>query len=569
MPTQPSAVYPPLDGSVLLPSLADFNLQHNASLPAFVYSEAVGSLTEISFLEFGRAAHRAAHLLRPEHGGSKGEVVAIIIDVDKLLYAAIFAGLMRAELVPFPISPRNSAEAVAEMLQKSGCHRVLSSHASLGVIVAQIAALVPPEHSLSIQEVPTLAQCYPALGHETASDAFTPYPAPSVPPEKDEVVLILHSSGSTGHPKPIPHTNRAILGWCALESVVNVRRTSRISEMHFSFPLISGLRYNFIIPMSSLTSASLYPPTSFYDHAMPPVMPTSDSIIEHCKRTGVTGVFTMMGFLATWASEPETVKWLTTMDFLAFSGGPLAVKTGDALSHAGVKLVNLYGSTEIGSVTKFSKNDTERSPEDWNYVRFSDKVNIRWAPQADGSFESQFLDTEVHRVSVHNLPDAKGYATNDCWVPHPTKSNFWRFVGRLDDVIILASGQKVVPAILENVIMSSPLVIGMVVFGHGRLQVGLLLEPAPGVVAGDLAGFRNRIWSVVEEANKSAPTFGRIFKEMILVTAADRPLERTGKETVAKKATMKAYADEIDALYDRLKEEERVSVLGGWAGTVV
>ncbi|KZP19605.1 acetyl-CoA synthetase-like protein [Athelia psychrophila] len=550
MLAQPSATYPPLDGSVLLPSLADFNLQHNASLPAFVYSKDMGSLVEISFLEFGRAAHRAAHIIRPENEGSKGEVVAVIANMDLLLYEAIFAGLMRAGLVPFSVSPLNSAEAVVQMLQKCGCHRILTSHASLGALMAQIAALVPPEHSLSIQEIPTLAQCYPVLGHETADDAFTLYPALAAPPEMDEVVLIMHSSGSTGFPKPITHTNRAMLEWCASDAVADLRRTLRISGMHPPPSLGSGLMLDFLVPLSSLTSVSLYPPTSFYDHAKAPVVPTSDNILEHCKRTGVTGVYVPPNYIESWACEPESVDWLKAMDFVAFGGGPLAVKTGDALSHAGVKLVELYGATEIGVVTKFLTYTTERSPEDWSYVQFSDKTNVRWVPQADGSFESQFLDTEVRRASVYNLPDVKGYATNDCWVPHPTKPNFWRIVGRLDDVLILASGYNMVPAPLENLIMSSPLVTGIVVFGRGRLQVGILLEPAPGVDVGDLPEFRNRIWPLVEEANKIAPAFGRIFKEMIIVTAADRPLQRTGKGTVAKKATMMAYAAEIDALYD-------------------
>lgn len=69
-------------------------------------------------------------------------------------------------------------------------------------------------------------------------------------------------------------------------------------------------------------------------------------------------------------------------------------------------------------------------------------------------------------------------------------------MGRLDDVLILASGENVVPAPLESVILSSPLVSGAVIFGRGRNQVGVLLEPAPGVVANDVADFRNRIWYV-------------------------------------------------------------------------
>ncbi|KZP17736.1 acetyl-CoA synthetase-like protein [Athelia psychrophila] len=434
MSTQP--VYPPLDGSVLLPSLVDFNLQHNASLPAFVYSEAVGSLTEISFLEFGRAAHRAAHLLFPGNEGPQSEVVAIIANVDTLLYGAIFAGLMQAGLIPFTISHLNSAEAIVEMLQKSGCHRILTTHASLGTFMTQISALVPPEYRLSIQVVPTLAQCYPKLGYETAVDAFTPYPAPAAPPEIDGVSLILHSSGSTGFPKPIPQTNRVVLGWCALDLVVDSRRTFRFSGMHVPRGQIGWFTIDFLVPLSSLTSVSLYPPTSFYDHAKVPVVPTSDNIVEHCQRTGVTGVLGAPQLVELWIREPEIVEWLKAMDFMIVGGGPLAVKTGDALSRTGVKIVHQYGATELGMVTKILLGTAERSPEDWNYMQFSDKVNVRWVPQADGSFESQFLDTEVHSVSVYNLPGVKGYATNDCWVPHPTKPDFWRIVGRLDDVIL-------------------------------------------------------------------------------------------------------------------------------------
>ena len=53
---------------------------------------------------------------------------------------------------------------------------------------------------------------------------------------------------------------------------------------------------------------------------------------------------------------------------------------------------------------------------------------------------------------------------------------------------------------------------------------------------------------VVEEANKDAPNFSRIFKEMTLVTSADKPMLRAGKGTVTKKATINLYEPEIDAL---------------------
>lgn len=97
--TRTVPVYPPLDGSVLLSDLPDFNLKHNALLPAFVYSSAPGSITEISQLEFAHACHRVAHSLRPLRNGPEGEVVAIIANTDILLYQALIAGVVQGGLV--------------------------------------------------------------------------------------------------------------------------------------------------------------------------------------------------------------------------------------------------------------------------------------------------------------------------------------------------------------------------------------------------------------------------------------------------------------------------------------
>ena len=53
---------------------------------------------------------------------------------------------------------------------------------------------------------------------------------------------------------------------------------------------------------------------------------------------------------------------------------------------------------------------------------------------------------------------------------------------------------------------------------------------------------------VISEANKEAPSFSKIYKEMILVTDKARPLPRAGKNTVLRKAALKEYHKEIEAL---------------------
>lgn len=53
---------------------------------------------------------------------------------------------------------------------------------------------------------------------------------------------------------------------------------------------------------------------------------------------------------------------------------------------------------------------------------------------------------------------------------------------------------------------------------------------------------------IIEEANKVAPAFSRIFKEMILVASKDKPLPRAGKGTVMRKAALTEYQNEIDEM---------------------
>ncbi|KAK7689043.1 hypothetical protein QCA50_007734 [Cerrena zonata] len=57
----------------------------------------------------------------------------------------------------------------------------------------------------------------------------------------------------------------------------------------------------------------------------------------------------------------------------------------------------------------------------------------------------------------------------------------WAFSGvdRMNDLILLCSGGKVVPITQESHVGSHPSISGAIIFGRGRNQVGLLVEPEP------------------------------------------------------------------------------------------
>lgn len=96
----PSLIVPPADGSLILPDILQFNLTHNPAIPFYYFSQEGSNLiTEISHLEFVQACHRVAHVLRPKREGEDGRVIAIIANVDTILYQTVVMGIILAGLV--------------------------------------------------------------------------------------------------------------------------------------------------------------------------------------------------------------------------------------------------------------------------------------------------------------------------------------------------------------------------------------------------------------------------------------------------------------------------------------
>ncbi|KIJ59318.1 hypothetical protein HYDPIDRAFT_118655 [Hydnomerulius pinastri MD-312] len=550
---------PLLDGSLLFSDLVNFHMQKNGSLPIYVYAndKVPGSTTEITFLEFGRAAHRLARALRPARQGPEGQVVMLIANTDTLLHHTVVVGMSIAGLVPFLVSPRNSPAAVADMMKKTNCSRIVTLHHAHQRLIDGIRQETL-HAQLTVDELPTLAFAFPHLGHEVESHPFVPYPPPTSRPDVNKPAIYIHSSGSTGFPKPIPHTYKGQIHWLTQPGVTDLRHKSphRLGAMALPPFHVFGVVMQLYVPFSGVITAAIYPPRSFADPRAPPVIPTGDNILEALRETNSSVLVAVPAFLEEYGNSDKAIEELKKLDLVLFSGGPLATKIGDKLCAAGVSVGSGYGGTEFGVPTPMP-NKEDIADGDWQWMRFGDSVKVRWDPQGDGTYELQILTTETNQMAVENLPDVKGYATADVWAKHPTKE-MWRIVGRKDDVIVLASGEKTVPAPMEGVVGASPLVQGVVMFGRERNQVGILIEPRPeyAIDATDdkaIAELRNQIWPLVEEANKSAPAFSRIFKEMILITSSDKPMARAGKGTVQKKATLKDYEAEIDTLYNAVE----------------
>ncbi|KAJ4469195.1 putative aminoadipate reductase [Lentinula aciculospora] len=539
---------PSRDNFTTLPQLLRFHYEINPDQPLYVYSEdGKANLTEIKHLEFVRACHRAAHIIRPHRSGPGREVVAIIALVDTIVYTAVVAGLMEAGLIPLLISPRNTPAAVVNLLQKTGAHRVLSTQVTLQELLQNIETELKspdgPTYDVTFEEIPGLNELFPKLGVETSADPFHAYPSAPSDPGPDDTALILHSSGSTGFPKPISITY--------ISTGKQFRKHNmRVGTMSLPSFHALGFFIHLLIPIHAGLTVAVYPPIVTKKRALP-LSPTPDNIIDHLQRTNCTACLAIPAMVQVWSQSPSSVDILRSMKVVLTGGGPLSHATGDYLISCGVHLRAIYGLTEAGSPTTWSLDD---GFEDWSWHTFPDSPHVRWVPQGDGTFELQFLNTDTYRVSVENIVGTSGYATSDLWVPHPSKPGLWSIVGRLDDVLIHSSGEKTVPAPFEDVVNKSPLIIGAIMFGRQRDQPGVLLEPSPENQIdvndpAEVSSFRNKIWPVVEEANKRVPAFSKVYKEMILVASPTKPLPRAGKGTIMRKAAYDQYENEIDQMY--------------------
>ncbi|KAJ7455824.1 hypothetical protein FB451DRAFT_1354034 [Mycena latifolia] len=553
--------------SMFIPEVVSLRSQTNPNHPFYVYAKPDPSdeIVSITNFEFARATHRAAQLLRPNSEGADGQVVAILALSDTVLYQTLVVGLITANLIPFPISPRNSPVAVLNLLRKTSCHRLIATRTTLQSLLAGLQhelVQVEPNFPLSVEEVPSLAQIYPNLGCETPDCAFELYPSEPNRPSLDDICIYLHSSGSTGLPKPIAQTHRTLMQWASNGLIQEIR--DKLPHPVAMMPLptfhLMGLYGHLMQTIYGGITAALYPPTALTPEALP-VFPTPDNILANTRKTNSKMTITLPALLAVWSTSPEALAFLKTLSYIGFGGGCLPRRLGDALLKAGLNIRALYGASEIGCISSIlpSKGDEE----EWEWLHFSEKIPLRWVPQGDGTFECQVLHSDTYAPSVENLSDTRGYATSDLFVNHPEKKHLWKIVGRTDDVIIHLSGENTVPAPIEDVVMSSPHVAAAIMFGRDKSQTGILIEPTPkeSIDIGNpaqVAAFIDKLWPIIEEANSIAPKFSRIFRDMVVFTSPEKSLPRSAKGTVLRKAALAAFEREIEAAYDNVEEPAKI-----------
>ncbi|KAH9847100.1 acetyl-CoA synthetase-like protein [Lenzites betulinus] len=542
-----------------LPELYAWHAKENPNYPLFTYQDG-DSNKFITHSAAARAMDRAARYvlsnLDPARasaaGTAKPPTVAIFANTDTITYFCTAVGVLISGCALFLVSTRNGAAGVADMLQRTGATPMLVSRDPIirGIAEEALGSL-PTSVKVTVCDMPVFEDLFPT-GDTTTNAAFEADVTLPKTYERDALAIILHSSGSTGHPKPVRWTHKRLSlfgtgpSWCDLD-------VSRSIMGCHGTPMFHGLGA-FMFATSAVSGfviAALKP-------ASPPTFPTPDAVWQGIIATKADFTWTVPSFIEEWGRDPAKVELMKQMRGVLFGGAPLNQDIGDALASQGVNLFTIYGLTEAGLMNLFVRPNPGM---DWSYFIPLPYLSLKYLPHGDNKFEVVIMSQpEIPLPVINTQVDGQdGYATSDLVEPHPTKPGLWRIFGRADEQIMLSNGEKTNPLPLEKIINEHPHVKRSIMFGRGRFQNGILVEPQDefAVDPNDIKqveDFRNKIWPAVERANAYAPQHSRIFKEMILVTSPSKPFQLNMKGLPRRVIILADYEAEIEALYKSVEE---------------
>ncbi|KAF2094210.1 acetyl-CoA synthetase-like protein [Rhizodiscina lignyota] len=437
---------------------------------------------------------------------------------------------------------RNSLQMHLNLMEAMDCHIIL--HAP-----GQDIKFIADARPMRVLEIPSLMELlnYPVA---PAEYSFTK----KYEDIKFDPLVVLHTSGSTGMPKPIvlryeysasadrmsrlePFDGR--ITWCE-EYSKRTRCYIPFPPWHAAGLLVLGAHWSIFGEMIQV----------FHSPHLPPNAEAAMGVIKY---GNVEKMLSPPSQLQDLVATEGGLEALSKLSRVGFAGGPLDTAAGDAISKC-TTLHTLVGTTEANMPgAQYVENDH------WNYTYFRPDVGVNWRDVGAGVFELVLKrDSKFDKYSsiFATFPQLDEFSTSDLYSKHPTEPNLWKYEGRTDDLIVFANAGKLNPLAYEEALRTNPHINAALVIGNGRRNPSVLLELAESIPTSleKILETMSSIWHTIEAANAVSPKHGIISRSHILVARPNKPFLRTSKGTIRRQVTLTEYKNEIDELYTSLEE---------------
>ncbi|CAG8955641.1 hypothetical protein HYFRA_00009595 [Hymenoscyphus fraxineus] len=527
------------------------NGQTTRSSPCVLIASPKSVTEEIFLSDLENASNRAAEFLGKELPIDQ-KTFFYMGPSDMRYFIWVLAAMKTEKCVMFP-SPGNTIPSNQRLFKTVGAKTLLYPPEGeqmlaplLETIRGEVKSIVTPSYSELMSKEPTPIHALNKSFEEV----------------KDVPVLGLHTSGTSGHPKPIYWTHGSIAALASHSESYGVYSEEFKSEGNTSLlqdVFAPGEVVMMPFPLYHMGGISpvffsiLYGNT----HVMPATgtKMTSENITGMLRASKSTTAWLAPSLLEDMMDDPSSLEILATMKHVVFGGGPMNPTKGNKLSKVIPHLCGFIGSTEGGACHLVSPPDSSH----WNEFNFID-VGQKMEEVEEGLFELVYPNTELTRrcqLHFHSYPELSEYRTKDLFISVPGKKGWWTYRGRTDNWVVMSNALKMDPTDIENTVGSHPAVKGVLVAGDRRYRLCLLVELRESFIPTnetEREEILNQLWPSIEEANQSSTKYGRIPRELVYFATREKAFLRASKGTIQRRLTIEAHAQEIDDLYAKAEQ---------------
>ncbi|KAJ7612077.1 hypothetical protein FB45DRAFT_1065470 [Roridomyces roridus] len=459
----------PVDGTLTIPQLIELQLEQSPDHPAFIYDDPNGDIVSVTFTQYIRTVHAAARrFLRdnaPKGIDGKPTVVGLLVNTDSLSFFSMCAGLMRAGMLPFNISPQNSASSLAHLLKETNTAAIY--------VTSDLRPLVSEALGIHGGSLPVF-DSFTFESMQGELDAVATESLPPTPDVLDSTAVIIHSSGSTSTlSQPIYLTHRLLLQYAISPIYGHEDRCGQVFGAH-TLPIFHATGV-FLLSLPFTVGITIAVPR----RTVPHTHPTAEDATKAMLATKPDLVLATPAFIERWSEDPTAIQVLRSLKGLQYGGASLSKHVGDALFAQGVALCCGYGSMETGIISPFF----ESHGKDWEYISIREGIDVVALPEDDepGLYTHAYLVGPQFETTLTNveIDGRRGYVISDLLERHPENPLLHRVRGRKDDLIPFSSGFKMNPVPVEAQINRNPFVENCVVFGNLMSNPGIIVQLRP------------------------------------------------------------------------------------------